>query len=272
MGVSVISMKDHRRSSQSVEKLFSLGSFNFPLSSETGSITFRDKKASLDFIVMKSGARIIKVDYPRFGHNRYLRGEVVLTRAFPDAQSIVTVCPWRRDRYAFRYFRCSPWYIAEGVMQFGTAEIHFTRDNAWAIYDWKRETRPRRDLRYWAAACGIANGRLVGINVGYGSEDSSSGTENAFFLNGIIHKLDQVTFHIPPTDWLEIWKFTSSDKRLEMTFTPFQQRTERRQMLFHSIKCRQVFGAFSGRVILDNGEVIAFWNITGFAERRKTRF
>jgi hypothetical protein len=271
-GISVISVKDHRRSSHSVDNFFPLGRYNFPLNSEAGSIKFREKKAVLDFIIMKSGARIIKVDYPRFGHNRYLRGEVVLTRAFPDAQSIVTVSPWKRDKYAFRYFRCSPWFITEGVMQFGTTEIHFTRDNAWAIYDWKREIRPHRDIRYWAAACGIAGGKLAGFNIGYGSADSSAGTENAFFLDGLIHKLDQVTFHIPPVNWLKEWKFTSNDKRLEMIFTPFQQRTEYRQILFHSIKCRQVWGTFSGRVILDNGEEIAFLNITGFAERRKTRF
>jgi hypothetical protein len=196
----------------------------------------------------------------------------VLTRAFPDAQSIVTVSPWRSEKSAFRYFRCSPWFIAEGVIQFGSTEIYFTHDNAWAIYDWRRESRPKRDIRYWAAACGTADGRLVGFNFGYGYEDAGAGTENAFFLDGIIHKLDQVTFHIPPADWLEEWKFTSSDKRLEMTFSPSQERTERRRLFFHSVKCHQVCGTFSGRVILDDGSSLAFWNITGFAERRKTRF
>ena len=271
VGVSIFSVKDHRRSTHSLDNFLPLGRFGLPLSSEAGSIKIREKNIALDFILMKSGARIIKVDYPRFGHHRHLRGEVVLT-PFPDAQSIVTVSPWRRDKYSFRHFRCSPWYITEGVMQFGTAEIYFTQDNAWAIYDWKREARPRRDIRIWAAACGIANNRLVGFSVGYSLVDSSAGTENAFFLDGVIHKLDQVTFHIPPANWLEEWKFTSNDKRLEMTFTPFQERAEHRRFLFHSVKCHQVCGTFSGRVLLDDGSSLAFWNITGFAERRTTRF
>ncbi|MDR2211962.1 MAG: DUF2804 domain-containing protein [Spirochaetaceae bacterium] len=270
VGISIISVKDHRRSTHSIDSILSLGRFELPRCSDKGSIRIREKKSTLDFILMESGARIIKVDYPRFGNHRHLRGEVVLSSP-PAAQSIVTVSPWRREKYAFRYFRCSPWFITEGVMQFGTAEIYFTRDNAWGIYDWKREVRPRRDIRYWAAACGIANGRLVGFNVGYGSADSSAGTENAFFLDGVIHKLDQVTFHIPPTDWLEEWKFTSNDKRLEMTFTPNQERKEHRSIFLHSVKCRQMCGTFSGRVILDDGSSLGFWNITGFAERRKTR-
>ena len=278
VGVSVFSVKDHSRSSHSMDRVFSLGNFDLPLDSGKGAIKIRNKKTALDFVVMANsvvsscGARIIKVDYPRFGHHRYLRGELVLTPAFPNADSIVTVSRWRRDKYAFRYFRCSPWFIAEGVIQFGSTEIYFTQDNAWAIYDWRREVRPKRDLRYWAAACGMAGGKLAGFNIGYGNADASTGSENAFFLDGVIHKLDQVTFHIPPADWLDEWKFTSSDKRLEMTFAPFQQRTESRNFLYHSVKCRQVCGTFSGRVILDDGSPFAFWDITGFAERRKTRF
>jgi hypothetical protein len=272
MGISIVSIKDHHRSTQNFDSLFSLGRFALPPDSEEGSIKIRERNAALDFILMKGGIRIIKVDYPRFGHHRYLRGEVVLSPAFPKAQSIVTVSPCRRDKFAFRYFRCSPWFITEGVMQFGTTEIYFTRDNAWAVYDWKREVRPNWDIRYWAAACGMAEGRLVGFNVGYGSSDSSAGTENAFFVDGIVHKLDQVTFHIPPADWLDIWKFTSNDKRLEMTFTPSQERKEKRNVFFYSTKHHQVYGTFSGRAILDNGNPISFGNITGFAERRKTRF
>ena len=272
VGISVFSVKDHSRSTHTLNSLFPLGRYNLPFNSEKGSVKIREKKIALDFAVMPSGARIIKVDYPRFGHHRHLRGELVLTQAFPDAQSIVTVSRWRREKYAFRYFRCSPWFITEGVIQFGSTEIYFTRDNAWAIYDWRRESRPKRDIHYWAAACGIADGKLAGFNIGYGSADASAGTENAFFVNGIVHKLDQVTFHIPTANWLDEWKFTSSDKRLEMTFTPFQQRSKYRRLLLHLIKCRQVCGTFSGRVILDDGSLLAFWDITGFAERRKTRF
>jgi hypothetical protein len=272
VGVSVFSVKDHSRSSYSIDNLFSFGRFGLPQNSDKGFVKIQDKKYFLDFVVMPGGARIIKMDYPRFAHRRHLRGEVVLTPAFSHAQSIAAVSRWRRDKYAFRYLRCSPWFIAEGVIQFGSTEIYFTQDNAWAIYDWKREVRPKRDVRYWAAACGMAGDKLVGFNIGYGDADTSAGTENSFFLDGVINKLDQVTFHIPPADWLDEWKFTSNDKRLEMAFTPFQQKIESRNMLFHSVKCHQVCGTFSGRVILDDGSTLSFLDITGFAERQKTRF
>lgn len=271
IGVSIISFKDRKRSTQIFDSLFPLGRYELPESSVTGSVRIREKKSSLEFIIMKSGARIIKVDIPRFGHHRYLRGEVVLSPPARQTQSLVTLSSWRREKKTFRYFCCSPWFITEGVMQFGTAEIYFTRDNAWGIFDWLREARPRRDIHYWACACGTASGKLVGFSAGYGSVDSAAGTENAFFVDGVIHKLDQVVFHIPPADWLEQWRFSSNDRRLEMSFTPSQERAEHKRILLHSIRRRQVFGFFSGRVILDDGTELAFWNISGFAERRKTK-
>ena len=283
MGITVVSVKEKKRSTHIFHTLFPLGSYEMPPGSQSGAIRFRKKKTALDFVPMESGARIIKTDVPRFGHNRSMRGELVLTGSAPF-ESLVTNLPLRGQRSAFRYSRCSPWYTAEGVIQFGTVEIIFTKGNAWGIFDWNRGIRPRADIRYWAAACGMNQGRLVGFSVGYGSVDSDVATENAFFTDGRIHKLDQVTFHIPLSNApsadgspsrdgaLSPWRFTSNDNRLEMIFVPQQERIDRRQVLVHSVTRRQVCGSFSGKVILDDGSALDFDNITGFAERSKTRF
>jgi hypothetical protein len=270
-GVSVISLKDKKRTTQTFQKMFPLGNFEMPPGSETGSIRFCRKKAHLDFVPMDEGVRIIKADIPKFGHHRSLRGELVLTEP-PVAESLITNMPWRREKNAFRYSRRSPWYTVEGVIQYGTMELIFSRGKAWGIFDWNRGVRPQRDLRFWAAACGMAEERQIGLSVGYGSADSSLGTENAFFVDGRLHKLDQVTFHVSPANWLLPWRFTSNDNRLEMTFNPHQERVERNQVLFYYTGRRQLCGFFSGRVILDDGAVMKFQNITGFAERKKSRF
>jgi hypothetical protein len=221
---------------------------------------------------MEGGVRLIKTEIPKWGHrNRSLRGALVLSEP-ANPQSIVTNQPWRNENNSFRYARCSPWYTVEGVIQLGSSEIVFTKGNAWGIFDWNRGVRPKADIRYWAAACGIIDGRQLSFSVGYSWADFSQGTENGFFVDGKLHKLDQVTFHIPPSDWLSPWRFTSNDNRLEMTFTPHQQRIERRNLLFYNSNRRQVCGFFSGRVQLDDGAVVEFQNLTGFAERSKMRF
>ncbi|MCL2233522.1 MAG: DUF2804 domain-containing protein [Treponema sp.] len=268
--LSAASLKDKKRSTYRILTPFSLGSFYLPGDSESGAIKFSKKKNYLNFAVMDKGIRIIKVDIPHFGRNRSLRGEVVLTPP-PEAESLLTHMPWRRRGNAFCYTRRSPWYSVEGVIQHGTSELVFTRGNGWGILDWNRGVRPAKDLRFWAAACGQSAGRQAAFSVGHNSADSSLGTENAFFLDGKLHKLDQVTFHIPSTRQVP-WRFTSNDNRLEMTFSPQQERDENHQMLFYSLKRRQLFGSFSGRVVLDDGNEFEFSNITGFAERRKSRF
>jgi hypothetical protein len=114
--------------------------------------------------------------------------------------------------------------------------------------------------------------RQISFSAGYSWADSSAGTENGFFGDGKLHKLDKITFHIPPSNWLAPWRFTSNDNRLEMTFTPHQERIERRRLFFHNSTRRQVYGFFSGKALLDDGSLIEFQNLTGFAERSKMRF
>lgn len=267
---SVVSLKDKQRFTQAVIVPFPLGVFEMPANSETGSLKTQHKRAILDFVTLGKGVRLIKADAPQLGHRRRLRGKVVLFES-PGTQSLLTHMLWREEKNAFRCSRRS-WYRAEGVIQCGITEIVFTQGNAWGIFDWNRGVRPSSDMRYWAAGCGLYKGKQIGLTVGYDSADSSTGTENGFFLEGKLHKLDQVTFHISPTNWLHPWHFTSNDSRLDMVFTPFQERVEHNRLFFHTLKYRQVYGFFSGRVILDNGSELQFQNLTGFAERRKTRF
>jgi hypothetical protein len=271
MGITIVSLKEKKRSTQVFQTILPLGSYEMPSGSQNGAIRYRRKKAALDFVPMESGARIIRVDIPKFGHNHSLRGELVLTEP-AYAESLVCNLPLRNDKYAFRYSRTSPWYTVEGVIQFGPTQIIFSGGNAWGIFDWSRGVRPRANIRYWAASCGSSDGRLIGFNIGHSLIASSVCTENAFFLDGKLHKLNQVTFHIPPSNWLSPWHFITNDNSLEMVFSPQQMRIDRRQLLYHTVTRRQVYGNFSGKVVLDDGSEMDFSNITGFAEWCKTRF
>jgi hypothetical protein len=271
IGVSVVSLKDKKRSTHILLKPFPLGGYYLPPSSLKGSIKIAQGKTRLDFAAMEGGVRILRADFPRFGRHRSLRGELVLFE--PKApESLVTNLPWRREKRSFRCSRRSPWYTVEGVVQLGSSELVFTRGNAWGIFDWNRGVRPRSDLRFWAAACGVSGSQQLSFTVGYGSEDSAAGTENAFFVDGKLHKLDQVTFHINPANWLLPWRFTSNNGRLEMSFTPSQERVERTGLVLFSMIRRQFCGSFSGKVTLDDGTEREFRDIAGFAERLKTNF
>ena len=268
--MSVVPLKSRKRYSQTFVTPFSMGCFNLPMDSDSGSIKFRQKEALLNYASMEGGVKIIKVDVPNFAHHQSLRGEVVLSPP-PVQESLFTNMPWREKRKAFLFSRRSPWFSAEGVIQSGVTEIIFTQGSSWGIFDWNRGVRPRTDLRFWAAGCGQLEDRQAGFSFGYNSADSTLGTENAFFLDGKLHKLDKVSFHIP-SGRLKPWHFTSNDSRLEMIFEPKNEIDQSYQMFHYSNKRRQLFGYFSGKVILDDGSDFNFRNIAGMTERRKSRF
>ena len=96
-GVSVVSLTGKERTTQFYRIPLSLGSMGLPVSSETGSVKLSRRKFTLEFAAMNGGARIIKVDAPKFGHHRSLRGEVVLSPP-PGAESVVTAMPWRGEK------------------------------------------------------------------------------------------------------------------------------------------------------------------------------
>ncbi|MDR2841682.1 MAG: DUF2804 domain-containing protein [Spirochaetaceae bacterium] len=254
------------------EKLtFPMGGLELPDDTEAESVRLKNRTALIEFIIMNKESKIIKVDIHDLKHHSPLRGEVVLTRPL-TSQSMVSNSPWNNEKNCFQLLRCSPCYAVEGVMQFENTSVVFTDRNSFGIYESKRAVRPAQDLHYWACGCGFYEDRQIGFSIGYGLADSSFGTENAFFVQGKLHKLDVVTFKIPHSNWLLPWYFTSSNNRLEMTFTPVQFYTNKLYLLVYSYRIVQAFGFFSGKVVLDDGSVFNFKNITGFAERRKSTY
>jgi hypothetical protein len=268
--VTCISLRDRTVAKAVYTSSFALGNFDMPSGSESGSIRLHQKRALIEFWTRRSGIRIIKIDIPLLTHSVSLCGEVVFME--PDgAQSLLTHSGWRREKSAFRYARTSPWYFVEGVMQMKNQDIVFTRGNAFGIFDWARGSRPKMDVHYWARGSGIFKKKQISFVFGYSTADTDAATENAFFIDGKLHKLDQVTFQISPTDWLLPWQFTSADGKIEMTFYPILDETVHNRIFFHSIRLHQFFGYFSGKVLQDDGQFFVFKHITGMAERRKTR-
>lgn len=267
LGTADLIARSH--SSELVKLPFSFGSLKLPADADKGSIKIKNKNIILDFSVMQAGSRLLKLDHPGFNHGSSLRGVVVLSPPEPQSESLHTVMAWRRDASAFRYSRKDPWYSAEGVIQYGDQELVFSKGSSWAVLDWNRGIAPRRERRYWAAACGDCSGRRVSFTFGYGSAVSETGTENALFLDGKLHKLNQVTFRINPKDWMRDWHFTSDDNRVDLVFSPAIGHSMSCSSFFRGRKRRFFIGTYSGTLVLDDGEVISCKNMQGIAERSR---
>ena len=111
------------------------------------------------------------------------------------------------------------------------------------------------------------DGVPFGFNIGYGFGDTSAASENMAFYANKCHKLDQVAFNIPADSFTKPWTFGSNDGRFEMDFVPVIDRYAKMNAVVISSVQHQVFGRFTGRVVLEDGSVLEIRDLMGFAEK-----
>lgn len=235
--------------------------------SDAGHTAFADSKLALDFEYLP-GKRILTFAAPGIRNregDEGLTGSVTLSQ--PDGlESVNIATSWAENRRAFYYNRkinCMP---ASGWFTLGQRRYEFDPSRDFGALDWGRGRWTYRNRWYWGSASGWLDGRPFGWNIGYGFSDRSPASENALILDGRIHKLAEVEFHIDTSDYLKPWRFTSSDGRFEMDFEPAVDRASKTNLgVIRSVQ-HQVFGYFTGTAILDDGKKARVKDFPGFAE------
>jgi hypothetical protein len=250
--------------------LFPRGRMGMPESADVGDIAATHKGLKLDFRHV-SGGRRLTLECASFDGGKGLRGELFLEQ--PPMDRMVIATPFDHNPNAFYYnqkINCMP---ARGEITMGGRSYEFTPDRQFGVLDWGRGVWAYDNQWFWGSASGRVEGRSFGFNIGYGFGDTSAASENMLFLEGTAHKLDQVTFHIPEDGYdTSPWRFSSNDGRFEMTFEPVLDRIENVDaFVFRSI-VHQVFGRFTGTVVLDSGEKIEVCELMGFAEDVRNRW
>jgi hypothetical protein len=246
--------------------IFPLGRTGFPSTSEKGDVVYNDKKIFLSFRT-EGCKRIIRVDVPFFvgKDGKGLAGEISLYQK-PEADSMVIATSWKENRKAFYYnqkINCMP---ATGNILIGTREFPFAPEDSFGGLDWGRGHWTYRNRWYWGSASGLLGKIPFGWNIGYGFSDRSPASENMVFYDSRAHKLEDVFFRMDTKNYMSPWKFTSSDGRFEMDFTPLVDRNSALNLGIIKSVQHQVFGLFNGFVVLDNGKKLAVKNFLGFAE------
>ena len=264
VSASVLDFAVPKEHTKTIMTAFPMGRFQMPASSQSGDVTYTTKRVGMNF--SKAGAkRYIKCDFINFDQSKTLFVSIALDEPQQDSMTIAT--PFSEDKKAFYYnqkINCMP---ASGVVRFGGEEYCFSPEDSFGTLDWGRGVWPRKNTWYWGSLSSRINGVPFGFNIGYGFGNTTAATENVVFYNGAAHKLDAVTFHIPKDDYLKPWVFASNDGRFEMDFIPIIDRSAKTSAGILSSDQHQVFGRFSGQVILDDGTPVRIKNMLGFAEK-----
>lgn len=267
ISVSVIDFKNAKELTVSPIEPFTGGKTGMPASSKTGDAVYKTKKAEVEFLHIPNG-RNLKVKMKKFYNNQDFECDLMLTDE--PAESMVIVTPFNKKKY-FYYNQKIVGFKTSGYFKVGDFVYDFDKENTIGLLDWGRGVWTYKNRWYWGAGAGIVDGHMVGFNIGYGFGDTSAASENVVFYDGILHKLEDVSFNIPVNEkgkkeYTKPWTFTSSDKRFEMEFTPIIDRASCTSVVVICSDQHQVFGKFNGKIILDGGKEIVLNDFLGFAE------
>jgi len=242
------------------------GKLELPHSSEKGNIIINRKGLSLLF-ERNTDKRILKVNYPKFNKGIGIEAELTLSQE-PSMDTMVIASSWKKKRNKFYYnqkINCMP---AKGFVKLDKTKYEFDDKNCFGVLDWGRGVWTYKNTWFWGSASGkLEDGSFLGWNLGYGFSDRSRASENIIFYNGKGHKLEDVIFKIDPDDYLKPWIITSNDGRFEMIMEPILDRNSKIDLKILKSIQHQVFGYFTGDIILDDGKKIHVKRLLGFAEK-----
>ena len=270
LGISVLDLAARSETTENTLVPFPLGRMRMPSTADHGDVAADHRGLRIEYR-HEGDARRLVVDHPRFGDGRGLSGELLLAQPPDDRMVIAT--PFPRAPEAFYYnqkINCLP---AQGTITVGGRELVFDPATAFGVFDWGRGVWTYDNTWYWGSASGIHQGVRFGFNIGYGFGDTTAASENVLFHDGVAHKLDRVHFHLPHDTYDGApWRFTSSDERFEMEFEPILDRAADVNALLVRSTQHQVFGRFTGSVVLDDGTRLGIENLLGFAEEVRNRW
>ena len=292
MGLDSISLLDFREDwehTASPMQIMTRGKKGLPASSVSGDVSSGNKVYQISY-THEDGSRILRFRMDKFCDGKAIHGEIRLEDLPQDSMVIAT--PFPEKKTAFYYNQKIIAMPATGWVEYGEKRYEFPEGTSFGLLDWGRGVWTYENTWYWGAAHGIVDGHRLGWNIGYGFGDTSAASENMLFVDGKAHKLGQVTFHIPmrpkcyktrggccmpsgvemetmekEEDYLSPWTFDSDDGRFVMVFTPIMDRASKTDFKLLCSDQHQVFGHFTGQVVLDDGTVLQVKNLLGFAEK-----
>ena len=269
MGLDSISLLDFAEGweiTKSPMSFMPLGRLAMPETSKSGDVRHGGKKHAISFENDGSGRRILTARMDDFGPEGAILANIEL---FDEPQDSMVICtPFDKPGH-FYFNQKINCMRAKGCVTYGERRYEFDPADSFGVLDWGRGVWTYHNTWYWGSASYHVGGVPFGWNIGYGFGDCSAATENMLFYNGRAHKLSRVQFNIPggERDFMSPWTFTSDDGRFEMDFVPIIDRAALTDAKLVSSDQHQVFGKFTGKVILDDGTVIEVKDFLGFAEK-----
>ena len=257
-----------REHTETVLTPFPMGKLKLPETSFEGVTAFKNKRLDMSFTAEK-GKRIIRCRFENFFQKLPLTAEIELLK--PEMDSLVIATPWDKKHH-FYYNQKINCMRASGYVEYAGKRYEFDPKTDFGTLDWGRGVWTYDNTWFWGSGNTDLNGEPFGFNIGYGFGNTRAASENVIFYKGQAHKIDDVTFNIPDTGYMDPWTFTSSDKRFEMDFVPILDRAANLDFKLIVSDQHQVFGRMSGTAVLDDGTALKIKDVLCFAEKVHNKY
>ena len=143
-------------------------------------------------------------------------------------------------------------------------------DHALGGYDFSAGYMRRETSWRWASI----NTHLIGesselirfgLNLAAGVNETGT-CENTLWIEGVKHLLPAVHFEFNRDDITQSWQIHSEDRRIDLTFTPCNKRSEKLNLMVLKSNFRQFIGHFSGSITDNDGVIHQLEHVLGLTE------
>lgn len=225
-----------------------------------GSISFKSGKTA---VRMTSEPETITVEGT-------IKGELSINLSFAKYQEPL-VCLSRVGLKGFNYTHKEGGIPVRGTIGHKGLSWDIQEAQSFGIRDYTLGYLARQTFWNWASGGGWDNnGNRIGFNLVQGVNETGF-TENGFWVNGRLVKVDVVDFRYDDLNLLQPWRIESNDGRVRLRFLPAGKRSANIHVGLIVSKFHQPFGRFEG-TLEDGGQVWELQDVSGFTEEHYAKW
>lgn len=214
---AIVDLNTGEQDFRTLKRYMSFGKLDMPSTSKNGDVTFTDTRVGMNFSNTALN-RYIRCEFVDFYKEKTLYINLELKDTINESLNVLI--PNKSNPKNFFLKRFMPGMTAAGVIRCGGAEYNMKSDEAIAFLDWQRYSLSDKCCYHALYSNTKIMGRQFALCLAGGVGDTSSGSDNCFFLDGIIHKFASVKAvgkeERPDLDW----KFSAGNSVMELTFKP----------------------------------------------------
>lgn len=137
--------------------------------------------------------------------------------------------------------------------------------DAFAHHDWSAGYMRPETHWNWACLSGQVGTQRIGLNLSCGVNETSF-TENCYWIDGELIKVDTVRFEFDRQQPLQPWRIRSHDGQIELSFEAHGLHQEHLNLGIIATNFKQIFGRFQGVLRPQGRPAVEIDQLWGFVE------